>query len=109
MAKTEYAIFRSGGKQFSVSTGDVVDVELLEGDKGAKIEFKDVLYCNDGKTVKVGAPTVTKAVVKAEVVDQVRGPKVISYKYKKRQNYRRKVGHRQFYTRVKITGVTHGA
>lgn len=109
MSKPEYAIFKSGSKQYSVQAGDVVDVELLEGEAGTAIEFKDVLYFNDGKKGKVGTPTVAKAVVQGEVVDQVRGPKVISYKYKQRQRYRRKVGHRQFYTRVKITGVTHGA
>ncbi|MCH9609217.1 MAG: 50S ribosomal protein L21 [Chlamydiales bacterium] len=102
---SDYAIFKSGSKQYMVKAGDVVDVELIEADK--TVEFKDVLYLKDGKKVKVGSPTVAKAVVKAEVVDQVRGPKVISYKYKKRKNYRRKVGHRQDYTRVKITGVEH--
>ncbi len=109
MSISEYAIFKSGGKQFSVSAGDVIDVELLEGEKGTTIEFRDVLYFNDGKKVTVGTPTITKAVIQAEVVDQIRGPKVVSYKYKKRKNYRKKVGHRQFYTRVKITGVMHGA
>lgn len=106
---SEYAIFSSGGKQFNVKAGDVVDVELLEGESGATIEFKDVLFTSDGTKATVGTPHIAKAAVKAEIVDQVRGPKVISYKYKKRKNYRRKVGHRQNYTRVKITGVTHVA
>ena len=104
---SEYAIFSSGGKQFNVKAGDVIDIELIEAESGGAIEFKDVLFTSDGKTTTVGTPNVDKAVVTAEVVDQVRGPKVVSYKYKKRKNYRRKVGHRQNYTRVKITGVTH--
>ncbi len=106
---TEYAIFKSGGKQFRVQTGDVLDVELIDGEKGESVEFPEVLFLNQGEKAVVGTPTVAKAAVQAEVLDQVRGPKVISYKYKKRKNYRRKVGHRQDYTRVKITGVNHVA
>lgn len=101
MAK--YAVIKSGGKQFRVASGDVIDVELLDTEKKGKIEFNDVLFLQDGKAAKVGTPTVAGAVVKGEVVAQVRGPKVIAYKYKRRKNYRRKIGHRQNYTRVKIT------
>lgn len=99
---TDYAIIASGGKQYRVQPGDVVDVELLGVEKSGKVEF-DVLLLAGPKGIKVGSPTIPKAVVRGEVVDEVRGPKVISYKYKKRKNYRRKVGHRQDYTRVKIT------
>ncbi len=99
----EYAIIKTGNKQYRVKSGDVIDVELLEAEKSGKVEFNEVLLLHDGKEAKVGAPTVPKAVVHGEVVDQVRGPKVIAYKYKKRKNYRRKIGHRQNYTRVKIT------
>ncbi len=103
MAK--YAIIKTGSKQYKVSKGDIIDVELLEGDKGNQIEFKDVLFLYNEKEARIGAPNVDSAVVKAEVVDGVRGPKVIAYKYKKRKSYHRKVGHRQNYTRVKITEV----
>lgn len=99
----KYAIIKTGSKQYRVKTGDVIDVELLDAEKGGKIEFTDVLFFHDGKKAQVGMPLVPKAVVHGEVMDQVRGPKVLAYKYKKRKNYRRKVGHRQDYTRVKIT------
>ncbi|MCH9625041.1 MAG: 50S ribosomal protein L21 [Chlamydiales bacterium] len=101
----KYAIIKTGSKQYRVSAGDVIDVELLEGEKNSKIEFSEVLFLSDANQAQVGAPTIAGATVIGEVIDQVRGPKVIAYKYKKRKNYRRKVGHRQNYTRVKITGV----
>jgi large subunit ribosomal protein L21 len=96
----EYAIIRSGGKQYRVSPGDVIDVELFEGEK---FECKDILVYSNGSDTKVGLPALQKAVVKGEVLGAVRGPKVIAYKYKKRKNYRRKRAHRQNYTRIKIT------
>ena len=101
-----YAIIRTGSKQYRVSEGDVIDIELLEGEKGSKVQLKDVLFLMNEKGAKAGAPLVSGAVVHAEVVDQVRGPKVLAYKYKQRKrSTRRKVGHRQNYTRIKITGV----
>lgn len=104
MAK--YAIIKTGSKQYQVSPGDVIDVELLEGEKGSKIQFKDVLFLQNEKGAKLGAPIISGAIVHGEVIDQVRGPKVIAYKYKQRQrSTRRKVGHRQNYTRIKITEV----
>lgn len=99
----EYAIIKTGGKQYRVQVGDVIDVELLKAEKSGQIEFKEVLLFHNGREAKVGAPHVANAIVHAEVVDQVRGPKVVSYKYKKRKNYHRKVGHRQNYIRAKIT------
>jgi large subunit ribosomal protein L21 len=101
------AVFRSGSKQYRVQEGDVIDVELLESaEKGKQIEFKEVLYTVNGNDIKVGAPLISKASVAGIVLETIRGPKVIAYKYKKRKNYRRKVGHRQNYNRVKITGIT---
>lgn len=102
----KYAIIKTGSKQYQVSPGDVIDVELLEGEKGSKIEFKDILVHHNGSEAKFGSPLVSGVVVQGEVIAQVRGPKVIAYKYKKRKrSTRRKVGHRQNYTRVKITEV----
>lgn len=100
---TEYAIIKTGSKQYRVKAGDVIDVELLNAEENGKVEFTDVLLFHDGKEAKVGAPTISNVVVRGEVMDHVRGPKVIAYKYKKRKNYHRKVGHRQNYIRVKIT------
>lgn len=98
-----YAIIETGGKQYRVSEGDLVDVELLEGAE-KEVRFDQVLFLNDGKDLKVGAPHL-KCVVHGELVEQVKGPKVIAFKYKRRENQRKKVGHRQKYCRVKITRI----
>lgn len=104
MAK--YAIIKSGSKQYQVSIGDVIDVELLEGEKGNSIDFRDVLFLHGDKESKIGAPIISGALVRGEIIDQVRGPKVFAYKYKQRKrSTRKKVGHRQNYTRIKITEV----
>jgi large subunit ribosomal protein L21 len=99
-----YAIIETGGKQYRVEKGDVIDVELLES-REKSIEFNNVLFINNGSGVKLGNPYLAKSVVKAELVQEVKGPKVVSYKYKQRKGYRRKVGHRQRYLRVKITDI----
>lgn len=99
-----YAIIETGGKQYRVEQGDVIDVELLDIE-GEKIEFKNVLFLNNGLSTKVGLPHIAGCVVIGELLQEVRGPKVINFKYKKRHNYRRKVGHRQNYLRVKITEI----
>jgi len=101
-----YAIIQTGGKQYRVSAGDVIDVELLNDLEGTLVEFKEVLFINDGKIVKLGNPTIGTAVVKAELLGESKGPKEIAFKYKRRKNYRRTVGHRQKYSRVKITEIT---
>jgi len=101
---TEYAIIRSGSKQYRVKAGDIIDVDLLEPQESGALEFKEVLCYANGTRFEVEKSALASAVVKAVVVDEVRGPKVIAYKYKRRKrSTRRKVGHRQHYTRVKIT------
>lgn len=100
-----YAIIETGGKQYRVEKGDVIDVELLDINEGEKVEFKNVLFLNNGSVAKVGVPHIAGCVVIGELLQEVRGPKVINFKYKKRQNYRRTVGHRQNYLRVKITEI----
>jgi large subunit ribosomal protein L21 len=105
--KNMYAIIESGSKQYRVEEGDVIDVELLK-EEGETVEIKEVLFLNDGKIANVGTPYVD-CIVKGEIVGTVKGPKVIAYKYKRRKNYRRKVGHRQQYTRVKILEIRKGA
>ena len=99
-----YAIIETGGKQYRVEKGDVIDVELLEAQENT-IKFGNVLFINDGSGVKLGNPYVVKSHVKAELLQEVKGPKVVAFKYKKRKGYRRKVGHRQRYLRVKITDI----
>lgn len=103
---SKYAIIKTGGKQYQVSSGDVIDVELLEGEKGSKVTFQDILFLHNGQEAKIGSPLIDGAMIQGEIIDQVRGPKVIAYKYKKRKrSTRRKVGHRQNYTRIKIIEV----
>ncbi|MEI8328839.1 MAG: 50S ribosomal protein L21 [Chlamydiia bacterium] len=99
-----YAIIETGGKQYRVEKGDIIDVELLES-REPNIEFNNVLFINNGSDVKLGNPYLTQSLVKAELMQEVKGPKVIAFKYKKRKGYRRKVGHRQRYLRVKITDI----
>jgi len=100
----KYAIIHTGGKQVRVATGDVVDVELLHQEAGP-VEFNDVLLVVDGANVKVGTPHVEGGKVCGELIRDIKGPKVIAFKFKRRKNYHRKVGHRQPYSRVKITAI----
>ena len=98
------AVIRTGGKQYRVTEGDTIKVEKLEGDPGAKIQFDEVLLVGGDKP-KVGKPTVSGAKVSGEIVAQTRGDKLIVFKFKRRKKYRRKAGHRQALTQVKITGI----
>ncbi len=100
-----YAIIKTGGKQFRVGVGDIIDVDNLGLESGSQVEFGDVLFVNDGSKAHVGEPTVAHFKVKAELVDAVLGPKVIAYKYKRRKGQSVKRGHRQQYSRVKITDI----
>ena len=96
-----FAVIRTGGKQYKVQSGDVIEVEKLDGNEGDKVALAEVLVV-DGKG---GAPMVTGASVKAELVAQKRADKVVIFKKKRRQNYRRKKGHRQNLTVLKITDI----
>jgi large subunit ribosomal protein L21 len=100
---TQYAIIKTGGKQYRVQQGDVIDVELLDVKEDGTIDFDQVLLMFDGKNTSIGSPTLANSIVRGTLVNQVRGPKVFAYKYKRRKNYSRKVGHRQDYLRVRIT------
>ncbi|MEM1414692.1 MAG: 50S ribosomal protein L21 [Myxococcota bacterium] len=100
-----YAVIKTGGKQYRVQEGDVLRVEKLPGDVGATVELDEVLMIG-GETVAVGTPLVEGARVTAEILAQDRAKKIIVFKMKKRKNYRRKYGHRQPYTELRITGVS---
>ena len=99
-----YAVIRTGGKQYRVSEGDTLRVEKLPGDVGSAITFGEVLLLG-GQNVKIGKPLVGGAKVSATIVAQDRAKKIIVFKMRRRKNYRRKNGHRQWYTEVKITGI----
>ncbi|MCL4874699.1 50S ribosomal protein L21 [bacterium] len=97
-----YAVIKTGGKQYRVSEGDVLNVEKLSGEPGARIELSDVLAVGEGESIKVGAPRVEGAVVVAEILTQDRDKKVIIYKKKRRKGYDKRQGHRQPFTSIKI-------
>lgn len=101
-----FAVIRSGGKQYRVQEGDVLDVELLATEEDGRANFREVLLVADGDKVQVGRPTVEGAVVSADVVGEVKGDKVIAFKFKRRQGYHRTVGHRQRYLRVKVKQIS---
>ncbi len=99
-----YAVIKTGGKQYRVAEGDTLRVEKLAGDVGSSIDFGEVLMVG-GDSPKLGAPLVDGAKVVAEIIAQDRAKKVVVFKKKRRKNYRRKYGHRQPYTELRITGV----
>ncbi|MBO8158713.1 50S ribosomal protein L21 [Thermosyntropha sp.] len=98
-----YAVIKTGGKQYKVSEGDIVKVEKLPAEPGEKVTLEEVLLINDENgTIKVGKPVIEGAKVIAEVLEQGKGKKIYVMKYKRRKNYRRKQGHRQPFTKIKI-------
>ncbi len=100
-----YAILKTGGKQYRVAKDDVIRLEKLDGKSGDKVTFDEILFVGDDKKQTLGEPTVKGASVTAEILEQTRDPKIIVFKKKRRQNYRRKKGHKQDRTVVKITGI----
>lgn len=103
-----HAVIRTGGKQYRVAEGDVLRVEKLEAESGSKIELDEVLMVADGDKVEVGSPLVAGGKVTAEVQGHGRGDKINVIKFKRRKKYRRKYGHRQDYTELKVTGISAG-
>lgn len=99
-----YAIFKSGGKQYRVAEGDVIDVEKLDLEPGKEATFSEVLFFGNGSNFKTAADLGGASVV-GEVLDQVKAKKVVAFKYRRRKGYHRTVGHRQKLTRVRITSI----
>jgi len=99
-----YAVIKTGGKQYRVTEGQRLRVERLGGEPGQSVEFKEVLLIG-GDPLKIGRPLVAGASVRAEIVAHARDRKIIVFKFRRRKNYRRKSGHRQPYTELKITGI----
>ena len=118
-----FAVIRTGGKQYKVAKDDVIAVEKLAGEPGSVIELGEVLMIADGAEIATGEPVLAGAAVRATVVEQSRAAKIIVFKKKRRKNYRRKKGHRQYQTVLRVTeikganglphaqeeGMTHGA
>ncbi len=97
-----YAIVNTGGKQYKIREGETVRIEKVNGDVGSEILFDQVLMVSDGENVSIGQPTLENVEVRGHVVEQGKEKKIIVFKYKRRKRYRRKQGHRQPYTAVKI-------
>lgn len=100
-----YAVFKTGGKQYRATTGDVIKVEKIEADKGATVELDQVLMVGEGDDVQIGTPYLEGSKVTATVVDHGRREKIKVIKFKRRKNYRRQMGHRQYFTQLEITGI----
>ena len=99
-----YAIFKTGGKQYRAKTGDIIAIEKLDAEAGSEAKFDEVLFVGEGSSIKLGADLKGASVV-GEVVEQIKAPKVVAYKYRRRKGYHRTVGHRQKLTRVRITSI----
>ena len=102
------AIFKTGGKQYSAKAGQILKVEKLNGLKGDKVSFTDVLAISDEKTNNLGEPILKDATIEAKIVDQIRDKKIIVFKKRKRQNYRLTQGHRQYLTVLRIESISYG-
>lgn len=100
-----FAVVRTGGKQYTVAQDDVLSIEKVAGEAGGTLELKEVLLVG-GETVKTGAPLVDGAVVTAEIVEQGKGEKVVAFKKRRRKDTHRKRGHRQPFTKIKITAIS---
>ena len=100
-----YAVFRTGGKQYRATKGDVLRLEKIEADEGATIKFDEVLLVGEGSDVKVGTPLLSGSTVSATVIRQGKSRKVPVVKFKRRKNYLRQGNHRQFFTEVEITAI----
>jgi len=101
------AVVKTGGKQYTITEGDTLRVEKLPGEVGATINLDEILAVGEGQDMKLGAPTVEGATVKAEIISHGRGKKIIVFKKKRRKGYKKKQGHRQDYTGLKISEIKY--
>ena len=101
-----FAVVKTGGKQYKVSEGDIIQVEKLDHEAGETVTLDQVLMVGEGEVVTTGTPFLEGTTVVCEVADQFRGPKIIIFKKKRRKKYRRKNGHRQSYTKLKVTQIS---
>ena len=103
-----YAVVKTGGKEYRISQGDLIRVEKMEGKVGDLVTMKDILMVSHEGQVQVGNPLLANAVITGEIVQQVKGKKVLIYKMKRRKNYRRTKGHRQTYTYIRVNDISLG-
>ncbi len=102
-----YAIFKTGGKQYRVCPGDIIDVELLDVETGSQTVFNEVLLVSKEEKISLGTPFLNGTSIKAEVMEHRKGDKITAFKFKRRKGYHRTVGHRRRLTRLKITEISH--
>lgn len=100
-----YAVVSTGGKQYRVQKGETLRVEKIPGEVGSKVTFDKVLMLADGESIRVGQPLIEKAAVQASIVEQDKAKKILVFKYKRRKRYRRRKGHRQPFTAIRIDGI----
>ena len=100
-----YAVVSTGGKQYKVQKGETLRIEKIAGEVGSKVIFNQVLMVADGENIRVGQPVVENATVQASIIEQDKARKILVFKYKRRKRYRRKQGHRQPYTAIRIDGI----
>jgi large subunit ribosomal protein L21 len=100
-----YAVFATGGKQYRATTGDILKIEKLDADKGATVELDQVLLVGEGEDIKVGSPYLEGGKVTVTIVEHGRGDKIRILKFKRRKQYMKRMGHRQDFTRIEITGI----
>lgn len=105
---SSYVIFKRGSKQYRVSEGDIIDIDLVDAEKGSQLKFDEILFIGHENEPLVGLPAVKGYHVSCEVVGESKGPKITSIKYKPNHTQCRKFGHRQRYTRVKVVGINKG-
>lgn len=103
-----FAIVKTGGKQFTVKPGDVINVEKIDADKGSLVKLEDVLAVSKDGSINLGKPSLAGAFVEAEIMEQFRGDKIIVFKRKRRKDYKNKNGHRQYLTKIKVTDIKVG-
>ena len=101
-----YAVVKTGGKEYRVSEGDLIRVEKLDGKVGDQVTLKDILMVSQGDQVELGNPLLNHVVITAEIVQEIKGKKVLTYKMKKRKNYRRFKGHRQTYAYLRVKDIS---
>lgn len=102
-----HAVIKTGGKQYVVKPGDIIDIEKISGEPGEDVNFEEVLLVSaDGEDVKVGSPVVESAKVEGKIIRQKKGEKIVVFKFKRRKGYRKKAGHRQNLTSVEITSIS---
>ena len=101
-----YAVIKTGGKQYRVSEGDLLEVEKIDGEKGSVVSFNEVLMVSKDDDIRIGKPFVEGAVVLGEIMDNAKGPKITIFKMKRRKGFRKKTGHRQSLTSLKIKEIS---